>query len=121
MMTDAIFNLTDAAIEHIQKMLDKNLNGKGFRLSIKKTGCSGYAYVPDIIDAVKEEDIHFIHKDLNIYVDPKSENFVKGLLIDYVADEAIGLKTKAFSFLLIQTKKIVVVAAKVLQLSKKLC
>jgi iron-sulfur cluster assembly protein len=98
-MTDSIITLTDAATDHIKKMLEKNTSGVGFRLSIKKTGCSGYAYVPDIVELVKEDDIHFVQNDLDVYVDPASESFVVGLIIDYVADDAIGLKQKRLVFI----------------------
>jgi len=98
MNTTPIITLTDAAITHIKHMLAKNTQGKGFRLAIKKTGCSGYAYVPDIIEHPKENDIHLVCNDLNVYVDPECEKFVTGLVIDYVADN-VGLKQKRLVFI----------------------
>ncbi|HLB57530.1 MAG TPA: iron-sulfur cluster assembly accessory protein [Gammaproteobacteria bacterium] len=92
-------SLTDAAAEHIQKILEKKLNAKGFRLSIKKTGCSGYSYVPEIIDQVKKEDIYFVAQHgLNVFIDSDSLSFVKDLVIDYVDDDA-GLKQKKLVFI----------------------
>jgi iron-sulfur cluster assembly protein len=93
---------SDAAIEHIQSMLAKQPQGIGFRLSIKKTGCSGYAYVPEIIETAKEADIHFVAQhDLNIYVDPQCLEIVNALLIDYVADTNAnnGLKQKRLVYI----------------------
>lgn len=96
----SIVTLTDAAIAHIKTMLSKQSQGIGFRLSIKKTGCSGYAYVPDIIEQVKENDIHFVCDGLAVYIDPACESFVKGLMIDYVADtDSLGLKQKRLVFI----------------------
>lgn len=103
-MTQSVISLTETAIEHVKKMLEKNEHGQGFRLSIKKTGCSGYAYVPDIVAQAKENDIHFIQDGLNVYVDPACEEFVAGLVIDYVADDAIGLKQKRLVFINPQEK-----------------
>jgi iron-sulfur cluster assembly protein len=96
-MTD-IIALTEAAADHIKKMLSQQEGGVGFRLSIKKTGCSGYAYVPDIIKQVNEKDIHFVTHDLHVYVDPDCESFIKNVVIDYVADNA-GLKQKRLVFI----------------------
>lgn len=95
-----IITLTNAAVSHIKTMLEKETGGIGFRLSIKKTGCSGYAYVPDIIKKINENDIHFTQDNLEIYVDPACESFVKGVIVDYVADtETLGLKQKRLVFI----------------------
>lgn len=94
-----IITLTHAALTHIKSMLEKQKNGVGFRLSIKKTGCSGFAYVPAIIEKTQENDIHFTQDQLEIYIDSTSEHFLKGLVIDYVADtNALGLKQKRLIF-----------------------
>lgn len=97
-MTNLI-TLTDAAVAHIKKMLEKNPRAIGFRLSIKKTGCSGYAYVPDIVEQSVENDIHFeTGNGLAVYIDPKAEQFLKDTLVDYVSD-GIGLKQKKLIFI----------------------
>jgi iron-sulfur cluster assembly accessory protein len=94
-----VITLTDAAAEHIHHMLDKNPKGAGFRLSIKKTGCSGYAYVPEIIETIKTDDIHFVAQhELHVYVDPLCQDFIKDLVIDYVADNT-GIKQKRLVFI----------------------
>lgn len=99
-----IITLTDAAAEHIKKMLAQNEKGVGFRLSIKKTGCSGYAYVPNIIEQVIDTDIHFVTENgLPVYVDTACQNFVEGLVIDYCIDHA-GLKQKRLVFINPQEK-----------------
>lgn len=90
-----IITFTDAAVSHIKQMFLKQKNAIGFRLSIKKTGCSGYAYVPSIIEKIIDGDIHFIVQDqLSVYIDPASEVFLKDLIVDYVADAGAGLKQK---------------------------
>jgi iron-sulfur cluster assembly protein len=95
-----IITLTEAAENHIKTMLDKADQGIGFRLSIKKTGCSGYAYVPNIVDKVNEHDIHFMSTHgLNVYVDPACQDFVKELVIDYVSDNHAGIKQKRLVFI----------------------
>jgi iron-sulfur cluster assembly accessory protein len=90
---------TDAAVAHIKSMIEKNSNSIGFRLSIKKTGCSGYAYVPDIIEKVIETDIHFVaQQDLHVFVDPNSLQYLQDILVDYVVEEGQGLKQKRLTF-----------------------
>jgi iron-sulfur cluster assembly accessory protein len=95
-----IVTLTDAAAAHIKSMLVKQKTAVGFRLSIKKTGCSGYAYVPDLIEEINANDVHFIAQDgLNVYIDPDCVNFITGVIIDYVADNMTGLKQKRLVFI----------------------
>ncbi len=95
-----IITITDAAAEHIKSMLDKNNNGIGFRLSIKKTGCSGYAYVPDIIEKKHEQDLSFIAANgLPVFVDPSCLEFVRDLIIDYINENNMGIKQKRLVFI----------------------
>src|SRR5438128_2532024 len=95
-----LITLTDAAVSHIKSMMTQHPGSLGFRLSIKKTGCSGYAYVPDIIEEIHEKDIHFSENNLEIYIDPACENFVKGVIVDYVSDtNTSGLKQKRLIFI----------------------
>jgi len=88
--------LTDAAVEHLKKIVEKDAKNIGFRLSVKKTGCSGFKYVTDVIEAAKENDIHFVaQQNLQVFVDPSCMEFMKELIIDYVTDE---LKQKRLVF-----------------------
>lgn len=97
---NTVITLTDAAAEHLKSMLTKNEKGIGFRLSIKKTGCSGYAYLPSIIETVVEKDIHFVAQNgLPVFVDPNCEQFIKDLVIDYVDDNHAGIKQKRLVFI----------------------
>ncbi|OGT44559.1 MAG: hypothetical protein A3E82_01550 [Gammaproteobacteria bacterium RIFCSPHIGHO2_12_FULL_38_11] len=75
--------LTAAAKEHIKTML-KN-NNSAFRLSVKQTGCSGYMYIPEMVESKKKEtDIEIQTPDLLIYIDAASAEILKGTEIDYV-------------------------------------
>ena len=97
----AIIRFTDSAVQHIKNMLQQQPNSIGFRLSIKKTGCSGYAYVPKIVDTVTAGDIHLLAEEqLPIYIDPTCETLIKGIVVDYVADElGTGIKQKRLLFI----------------------
>jgi iron-sulfur cluster assembly protein len=95
-----LVTLTEAAENHIQEMLTKHSGGIGFRLSIKKTGCSGYAYLPAIIESVNAADIHFVATNgLPVYVDPACSTLLDGLVIDYVEDNHAGIKQKRLVYI----------------------
>lgn len=94
-----MITLTEAASNHIKNKLTQHQTAIGFRLSIKKTGCSGYAYVSDLIDVVNENDIRITDAGLDIYIDPKCVPLLTGLVIDYVTDDNEGLKQKRLVFI----------------------
>lgn len=83
--------LTPSAIKHIKKILAKQVRGKCFRLSIKRSGCSGFAYVVDYADSFHSEDLKFsIDNDLAVFVDRLSFPILKGVCIDYVQNGLNG-------------------------------
>lgn len=90
--------LTDAASAYIKKMLDEKKKS-GFRLSIKKTGCSGYTYAPSIVEKINDTDQVFeTEQGLTIYVDKAWLPMLQGLRIDYIEEEKSGLKQKRLVF-----------------------
>lgn len=88
---------TPAACEYIKKRLIKE-NGVGFRLTIKKTGCSGYSYVPAIVTELNKSDLVVEQNDLNIYVDVTWQHLFDGVMVDYVEEEKAGIKQKRLVF-----------------------
>lgn len=92
-----MITVTDAASTYIRKMMEKE-NGLGFRLSIKKTGCSGYSYVPAIINQVNSSDTIFKTRDISIYLDTSWLHLLQDLEIDYIEEEKSGLKQKRLVF-----------------------
>ena len=91
-------SLTDSAAEHIKELFQKNSANVGFRLSIKKTGCSGYSYVPALIEKINESDIYFLEKGIPIFIDAESISFLKDVVVDYVSD-GVGLKQRRLVFI----------------------
>jgi iron-sulfur cluster assembly protein len=97
--TDPV-SFTDAAVEHIQKMIAQDTQNLGFRLSVKETGCSGFSYVPKIVTAAQPTDIQFMAQSgLQVFVDPDSLPYLKNIVIDFVIDQAEGLKQKRLVFI----------------------
>lgn len=77
--------LTPSAIARVQAVIKKRGAGIGIRLGAKKSGCSGYKYVLDYVEASNTDDHKFpIDETLAVYVDPESFKVIKGTRIDYV-------------------------------------
>jgi len=74
---------TPAVAQHIEKSLAKRGHGVGLRLSIKTSGCSGYAYVVDFADSVQLDDEIVESHGVKILVDKKSLPLMDGTTLDY--------------------------------------
>ena len=93
----AIIQLTVAAINHIKNVIERRGGGIGFRISIKKTGCSGYMYVPVVVDAATEGDIQEqVSDDLLVFIDPACADILDGTLLDYVKKD-LGMEMLQFN------------------------
>ncbi|OGO91225.1 MAG: hypothetical protein A3F10_01650 [Coxiella sp. RIFCSPHIGHO2_12_FULL_42_15] len=78
-------SLTPAAIQHIKDMITRRGRGMGFRLSMKKYGCNGFGYVPDVIDEINPSDIEIkTITEMRVFVDAKFADALNGTIIDYV-------------------------------------
>ena len=78
---------TDKAIQHILKQMQTDPEALGFRLEVKRTGCSGWMYVVDFAHSQRDDDHLFpVHEDLTIYIDHKSLDFVRGTEIDFISE-----------------------------------
>jgi iron-sulfur cluster assembly protein len=78
--------MTENAARHVKKYLDNRGHGEGMRLGVKTTGCSGMAYVLEVYDELKPEDIVFEDHGVNIAVDPKSLVYLDGTELDYTRE-----------------------------------
>ena len=86
--------VTESAAQQIQRQLTKRGSGLGLRLAVKKSGCSGYAYVLDYVDALVENDEVFEQFDVKVIVKREDLDVLNGIEIDYRKD---GLNA-AFKF-----------------------
>lgn len=87
-------SLTAAAADRIKSYLDKRGHGVGLRLGVKKTGCSGYAYVVNYADEVLGTDLVFEQLGVRVLVDKDSLGYIDGTEVDFVKQ---GLN-EAFKF-----------------------
>ncbi len=89
--------LTPAAQEYITNMIAKD-HGVGFKLTVKKTGCSGFSYVPSIEKTVKATDIQAEVQGVTLILDPVWMHLLEGIQIDYISEDKTGLKQKRLVF-----------------------
>lgn len=88
--------LTQAAVAQYEKLLAKAPEAIGVRVLIKKTGCSGYAYAVELVEAAAPGDQSFpINATHALYVDPESLRLIAGTEIDYVQE---SLNQKKFVY-----------------------
>lgn len=78
--------LTEAAADRVQRFIEKRGRGLGVRLGIRKTGCSGYAYVVDFADEVGEGDAVFEHHDIKVVVSEDHLPFLDGTELDFARE-----------------------------------
>ena len=58
------FSFSKSAINHITKLLEKD-NSTGVRITVKTSGCSGYAYDLSIVKEGKKDDYSGIFSDIH--------------------------------------------------------
>lgn len=56
----------------------------GLRLSVKKTGCSGFAYVVNYADEIGADDVVFEDQGVKVIVDRASLGYIDGTEVDFV-------------------------------------
>ncbi|MBN9230474.1 MAG: heme biosynthesis protein HemY [Legionella sp. 40-6] len=80
-------DFSDAAVKHLLSYLKKKPEYKGVRLSVKKTGCSGFSYVVDYItDALEGDLIKPLAENYILCIDRASYPFLKNMNVDYVKE-----------------------------------
>ncbi len=79
-------SLTNSAAERVRTYLERRGRGVGLRVGVRKTGCSGYAYVIDYADAVEPDDVIFKDGGVSVVVDTKSLALIDGTEVDFVKD-----------------------------------
>lgn len=75
--------LTEKAATQISKQLQKRGQGVGLRLGIKKSGCTGFAYVVDYADEVANDDAVFEQHGVKVIVKDGDLAYLDGIQVDY--------------------------------------
>ena len=90
-----MIQLTAPAAKRINAQLAKRGSGVGLRLGVKKSGCSGWAYVLDYADAVEPGDQVFETQGAKVVVKTEQLDKLDGITLDFQRD---GLN-EAFKFI----------------------
>lgn len=85
--------LTETAAKHINSQIQKSGKGVGLRVGVKKSGCSGFAYVMDIAQEVGQFDQVFESHGAKVVVNQESLAFLDGTEIEY-AKQGLGYAFK---------------------------
>ena len=78
--------VTPAAAQHISRHLASRGKGKGIRVGVRTSGCSGMAYVLEFVDEIAPEDHVFEDAGVTVVVDPKSMVYLDGTELDFVKE-----------------------------------
>lgn len=78
--------MTDAARKFFASKLTAQNSGNLVRLSTKESGCTGYAYVLDIVEAALEGDAIIDFDGVKLAIDDESLTLLKGTEIDLVRE-----------------------------------
>jgi len=87
-------SLTESATRRVKSYLEKRGRGVGLRIGVRRTGCSGWAYMIDYADEIDTDDVVFDEGDVKVVVDSKSLELIDGTEVDFVKE---GLN-EAFKF-----------------------
>lgn len=75
--------ITEKAAVQVAKQLQKRGKGLGLRLGVKKSGCTGFAYVVDYVDAAEPEDRVFEQHGVRVFVREGDLSYLDGVQVDY--------------------------------------
>ena len=76
--------LTESAARRITAHITERGEGIGLRLGVKRTGCSGFAYVVDVADHISRDDVILENRGIKIVVNSEHVPLLEGTEIDFV-------------------------------------
>lgn len=79
-------SMTEAARKFFASKLKVQSEGSLVRLSTKESGCTGYAYVLDIVEVAQDGDTVMDFEGVKLAIDDKSLTLLKGTEIDLVRE-----------------------------------
>ena len=77
-------SLTPAAADRVRHFIAERGHGLGLRLGVRKTGCSGFAYVVNYADQPEPGDHVFDCRGISVFVDGASLTLIDGTEVDFV-------------------------------------
>ena len=87
--------LTDVAVEKVKEVITREgVKAGGLRVAIVGGGCSGFQYNLSLDESPREDDTVIEQNGVKLFLDPISQQYVYGTVIDYVN----GLHGAGFKF-----------------------
>ena len=77
-------SLTESAANRVKSFLAARGSGTGVRLAVRKTGCSGFAYVVNYAESEQPGDAVFEDHGVRVFVDSASLDLLDGTIVDFV-------------------------------------
>ncbi|HEY9876702.1 MAG TPA: iron-sulfur cluster assembly accessory protein [Candidatus Obscuribacterales bacterium] len=83
--------MTEAALQHVLALRDKQGKDLCLRVGVRQGGCSGMSYLMDFQDAsqIRDDDEVYDYDGFKLVCDRKSMLYLYGLVLDY-SDALIG-------------------------------
>ena len=78
--------LTAPAADRVKRFLTSREAGVGLRLGIRRSGCSGYAYVAGVAESIGESDRVCESRGVKVVVDAGSLPMIDGTEVDVVRE-----------------------------------
>lgn len=83
--TDVLSVTADAA-KHLKKQVESK-SASGVRISVKESGCTGYMYVLEEVNASEPEDITLsLDNGVSVFLAANSIGMLRGTELDYVRE-----------------------------------
>lgn len=79
-----MITLTENAATHVRDSIIKRGKGFGIRLGVKSSGCSGFAYLLEYADELKDDDFEIESNRIRVIVSAKHVPYLDGTEVDYV-------------------------------------
>lgn len=76
-------SMTEKAAAQVVRQLEKRGKGLGLRLGVKKSGCTGFAYVVDYADVIEDQDEVFENHAVKVIVSRDDMPVLDGVTIDF--------------------------------------
>jgi len=97
MSTEILLNMTPKAIAHIEKGIQEGNSGQHFRLAIKRTGCTGWMYRPELVAEPQVGDIEVpLQTSFKIFLDPACIDSIRGTVVD-IEEKGLGFSQMVFN------------------------
>ena len=78
--------ITASAAQQINRLIANNVTLQGMRLSVKKSGCAGFAYDLSLAKTDDNNDFVYENEGAKVFVPQDAMAYVDGTRVDYVSE-----------------------------------